>query len=115
MVKVITDHFPLVWIFEKNMFDLSQRLWSVRSRLMDYKIQVCWIPGKQQMAADTLGRNPVWPGTAENSEEEDEDSGCEDACFIAGEYREERMFEDEFCDPMLEELFAATKNNQAFH
>ena len=66
------------------------------------------------MAADALGRNQVWPGTAENSEEENEDSGCEDACFIADEYREERMFEDEFCDPMLEELFAAAKDNQAY-
>ena len=81
---------------------------------MDYKIQVCWIPGKQQMAANALGRNPVWPGTAQNSEEEDEDSGCEDACFVADEYREERVFEDKFSDPILEELFAAAKENQAY-
>ena len=114
MVKVITDHFPLVQVFSKCMFDLSHRLWNVRSRLMDYKIQVCCLPGKQQMAADALERNPVWPGTADNTEEGDEDSGCEDACFVADEYREERLFEDKFCDPMLEELFSAAKDNQAY-
>ena len=114
VMKIVTDHFPLVLIFEKSMFDLSQRRWNVRSRLMDYKIQVCWIPGKQQMAADTLGRNQVWPGTADNSEGEDKDSGCEDACFIADEYKEECLFDDKFCDPMLEELFAAAKDNQAY-
>ena len=54
VMKIVTDHFPLVLIFEKSMFDLSQRRWNVRSRLMDYKIQVCW----QQMAAD--GSRRAW-------------------------------------------------------
>ena len=82
---------------------------------MDYKLDVCWVPGKQQMAADALGRNPVWHGTAENNEESDTDSGVEDAffSFIADEYREERLFEDEFADPMLEELYSAAKSDQA--
>ena len=96
------------------MFNLSLRLLNMRSRLMDYRIEVCWIQGKQQMSADALGRNLVWPGTAENSQEDDKDSGCEDAGFIADEYKEERVFEDKFCDPMLEELFAAAKDNQAY-
>ena len=121
VVKIVTDHYPLVAVFDKCVFDLSQRLWNVRSRLMDYKIEVTWVPGKQQMAADALGRNPVWPGTMENSGEKDGDSGCEnseekdgdsgyeDSCFIASGYREERMFEEEFCDPMIEELFSAAR------
>ena len=46
VIKVITDHFPLGRVFSKGMYELSQRLWNVRSRLMDYKIDVCWIPGK---------------------------------------------------------------------
>ena len=87
VVKIVTDHFPLVAVFDK-----CQRLWNVRSRLMDYKIKGAWVPGKQQITPDALGRNPVWPGTAENSEEKDDDSGYEDACFIANEYSEERMF-----------------------
>ena len=69
---------------------------------MDHRIQVKWVPGKQQLAADALGRNPVWPGTVKNSVEEDLDSGYEDVCYIANEYRKERMFKDELCDPMIE-------------
>ena len=99
-------------VFKSN--SINQRNANGRSHLMDYKIQFCWVPGKQKMAADALGRNPIWPGTAENTEEEDGDSGCEDACFIADEYMEERVFEDEFCDPMLEELFATAKDDQAY-
>ena len=101
VVRVVTDHFPLVRVFNKCMGDLSQRLWNVRSRLMDYKIEVCWVPGKQQMAADALGRNPVWHGTAENNQE-GEDSGYEEARFIADDYKQEHVFEEEFEDPMLE-------------
>ena len=66
------------------------------------------------MAADALGRNPVWRGPAENSEVDNDDSGVEDACFIADEYRNEHLFEDEFLDPMLEELFSAAKDDQAY-
>ena len=36
---------------------------------------------------------------------EDIDSGYEDAYIVANEYREERVFEDELCDPMIEEFF----------
>ena len=81
---------------------------------MDYRIQVVWVPGKLQQAADALGRNPVWPGSAENNEESEEDSGYEEACFIADEYRQERLYEEEFCDPMLEDMFAAAKEDQAY-
>ena len=69
VIKIFSDHFPLVRIFSKCTSELSQRFWNIRSRLMDYRIQVCWVPGNQQLAADALGRNPVWPGTAENCEE----------------------------------------------
>ena len=55
VVTIITDHFPLVAVFEKCPYDLSQRLWNVRSRMMDYRIQVSLVPGKQQLAADALG------------------------------------------------------------
>ena len=45
---------------------------------------------------------------------EDIDSGYEDACFVANEYRQERMFEDELCDPMIEELFSAAREDQSY-
>ena len=60
VVTIVTDHHPLVAVFDKCVFDLSQRLWNVRSQVMDYRIQVAWVPGKQQVAADALGRNPVY-------------------------------------------------------
>ena len=47
VVTMITDHSPLVAVFEKCPYYLSQRLWNVRSRMMDYRIQVSWVPGKQ--------------------------------------------------------------------
>ena len=75
VVTIITDHHPLVAVFDKCVFDLSQHLWNMRSHLMDYRIQVAWVPGKQQVAADALGQNPVWLGTAENSVMEDKDLG----------------------------------------
>jgi hypothetical protein len=56
----------------------------------------------------------VWPGSAENNEESEEDSGYEEACFIVNEYRQERLYEEEFCDPMLEDMFAAAKDDQAY-
>lgn len=113
-IAVITDHYPLVSVFDKCVFDLSQRLWNVRSLIMDQRLEVRWVPGKQQAAADALGRNPVWPGTAENAEGEDYDSGYEEACYVAREYRESRMFEEELSDPMLEELFVAAKEDTAY-
>ena len=50
---------------------------------MDQRIQVTWVPGKQQLAAAALGRSLVWPGTVENSVEEGLDSGYEGVCYIA--------------------------------
>ena len=41
VIKIITDPFPLGWVFSKGMYELSQRLWNVRSCLMDYNIKVC--------------------------------------------------------------------------
>ena len=69
-------------------------------------------------AADCRGCAREESGLARDSVdsvEEDLDSGYEDACYIANEYRKERMFEDELCDPMIEELFAAVKEDQSYH
>ena len=38
VVTIVTDHHPLVAVFDKCVFNLSQRLWNVRSHLMDYRI-----------------------------------------------------------------------------
>ena len=57
----------------------------MRSLLMDQRLEVKWAPGKQQTAANDLGCNPVWPGTAENTEEVGYDSGYEEAYCVASE------------------------------
>ena len=76
---------------------------------MGQKLEVRWVPGKQQATADALGRNQIWPGTAENSGEGGSNSGYKEAYFVASEYRASRVFEDELCYPMIEELFIAAK------
>ena len=76
------------------MFDLYQQLWHVLSLLMGLRLEVKLVPGKQQAAADALGRNPVWPGTFENSSETGNDSGYEGAYYVASEYRYSRMYKD---------------------
>ena len=98
MITVVTDHFSLVAGFGKSVFDLSQRLWNVQSLLMGQRLEVKWIPGKQQDAAGALGPNLVWPGAAENSGEGDGDSSCEEAYYFTSEYRGSRVYEDELCD-----------------
>ena len=33
---------------------------------------------------------------------------------MANEYRQERMFEDEICDSMIEQLFSAAREDQSY-
>ena len=113
-ISVVTDLYPLVAVLGKCVFDLSQRLWNVRSLLIGQRLEVKWIPGKQQVAADALGCNPVWPGTAENSGENTYDSGYEDAYYVFSEYRDSRVFEDKMCDPMVEKLFATDREDASY-
>ena len=37
-MTIVTNHYTLDAAFDKCSFDLSQCLWNVRSRLMDYRI-----------------------------------------------------------------------------
>ena len=108
-ISVITDHFALFAVFDKCAFYLSQRLWNVRSLVMNQRLEVKWVPGKQQAAADALGRNLVWPGAAENAEEIGYDSGYEEALCVASGYRYDRVYEEELSDPMIVEWFDACK------
>ena len=67
--SVITDHKPLVGIFNKPLHDLgNERLYRFRERLVDFNFEVSWCPGKSHFVADALSRAPVFPG------EEDHDA-----------------------------------------
>lgn len=54
--KIITDHKPLVWLF--NVKDPSSRLMRWRLKLEEYNYQILYKEGKQNTNADALSRNP---------------------------------------------------------
>jgi hypothetical protein len=115
-IGVVTDHHPLVGIFKKSIFDLSTRLWNVRSAIMDYNLRVRWVEGKRQLVADALGRNPVWKGSEENNDksESDEEPEASEHANIAEEYADSGVFEEEFEDPMLTELFEEARADESY-
>ena len=60
--SVITDHRPLVGVFEKCLHDLhNQRLVRFRERVTDFSFVVSWQAGKDHVIADALSRAPVFP------------------------------------------------------
>ena len=59
--RVLTDHRPLVGVFEKPLADLANtRLLRIRLKLTDYRMSVEWTPGKTHCIADALSRSPVF-------------------------------------------------------
>uniref|UniRef100_A0A8D8RM87 RNA-directed DNA polymerase n=1 Tax=Cacopsylla melanoneura TaxID=428564 RepID=A0A8D8RM87_9HEMI len=57
-VKIETDHLPLISIFRKNVNTLiSNRLVKMRLALLQYDLDVTYLPGKQMVVADLLSRN----------------------------------------------------------
>ena len=64
---VVTDHKPLVGVFEKVLHKLPNvRLRRFREHLADYSFDVKWCPGKEHCIADALSRAPVFPPAAED-------------------------------------------------
>ena len=67
--KVITDHRPLLGIFDKPLHELpNQRLMKFRELLTDYSFELLWQPGKQHLIADALSRSPVFPPECDSTE-----------------------------------------------
>ncbi|XP_008484631.1 uncharacterized protein K02A2.6-like, partial [Diaphorina citri] len=65
-VQVITDHKPLVSIFQKNMCKIvSNRIQRMRLRLLKYRLSVEYRKGKEMYISDLLSRN-FSPETNEN-------------------------------------------------
>ena len=58
--EVLTDHKPLVGIFQKHIRDVDNpRIQNVRIKLMRFNLTVMWVPGKYHMLADALSRRPM--------------------------------------------------------
>ena len=59
---VITDHPPLVGIFNKPLHELpNQCLMKFQESLTDYSMDLLWQAGKLHLIADALSRAPVFP------------------------------------------------------
>ena len=56
-VQVYTDHKPLVSIVQKDMNKVTARLQRLKLKLLKYKINVEYLPGKQMVVADLLSRS----------------------------------------------------------
>ena len=59
---VITDHRPLVGIFNKALHELENpRLLRMREKLTSFTFDISWKEGKSNYIADALSRYPVFP------------------------------------------------------
>ena len=57
--EIITDHKPLLGIFEKYIFEVDNpRLQRLREKMQAYNFTVKWVSGKLHLIADALSRAP---------------------------------------------------------
>ena len=54
--KIITDHQPLVWF---KTAELNTRVQKWRFKLSEFEYEVIYKPGKLNLNADALSRNPT--------------------------------------------------------
>ena len=84
--KVITDHQPLLGIFEKPLGEITNtRLARFRERLVGYNFKILWGRGKDHEIADALSRAPVFAPPEEDHDEEQR-------CLIARAAEQDNMF-----------------------
>lgn len=64
---VETDNKPLVPLFiSTDLSKMPARILTFRMRLMKYELDVVYVPGKEQITADTLSRAPIEKNVNEN-------------------------------------------------
>ena len=57
--EIVTDHKPLLGIFDKYIFEIDNpRLQRLREKMQAYNFKVKWVPGKLHLIADALSRAP---------------------------------------------------------
>ena len=57
----MTDHKPLVGIFQKTLYELSNpRLRRMREKMSGYTFNVEWVAGKTHFIPDGLSRAPLF-------------------------------------------------------
>ena len=65
-VKVETDHEPLMSIWKKSIASTSTRVQRLLLRLLQYDIDIQYLPGKRNVFADALSKvSPLPPKTAD--------------------------------------------------
>ena len=74
---VITDHKPLLGIYNKNLLDLNNPcLQRMREKVMGYNFQLEWIAGKTNLIADALSCTPKFTNNS------DKETNISHRCFI---------------------------------
>ena len=108
---VFTDHQPLRGVMEKPLASLDNaRLCRFRQKLIDFSFEVKWLPGKNNVIADALSRQPVFaPGGDLNLDEDVPPTVCyrmiEDPAF-------ELLFDAAQEDPHYLRLLAAVEDQR---
>ncbi|CAI6364864.1 unnamed protein product [Macrosiphum euphorbiae] len=70
VVKVQTDHKPLVSLFKKALHSVPTRLQRMMLNIQSYHLNVEYVPGKLMVLADTLSRAPLPDSDEDNIDEE---------------------------------------------
>ena len=70
--SVRTDHRPLIGVFQKPLGEVTNpRIFRFREKLLPYSFNVEWLPGKQNLIADALSRNPCDAGAYNPNDDPD--------------------------------------------
>ncbi|XP_060874020.1 uncharacterized protein K02A2.6-like [Metopolophium dirhodum] len=69
VVKVQTDHKPLVSLFKKPLHSVPTRLQRMMLNIQSYHLNVEYVPGKLMVLADTLSRAPLPDSDEDNIDE----------------------------------------------
>lgn len=111
-VKVQTDHKPLISIFQKRISQIgSSRLQRLRLKLVNYDLDVQYLPGCKMYVADPLSRNyqPMKPEDEVNLEKMVHAICIEDLEMSISEKRLESLKKDTLKDPVLSQVMLYTQ------